>query len=439
MIAIKKIKPDDSSYLGLFVLAAVSYKLVLDIAFINFVTPFYTEKYFSYNPDILKITESYILGVALTLVFVLRHRYVKSASEAFFLVHLILLYFPILSFYGMDTHTSDRIFLYSITISYLFMFFMCVNTPKIFLPLPGRHLANIILISAIAITFYVVASLIWLNGFELTFSLEKIYDARENLNRNAPFMNYFLNWTGIVILPFFLVLGIVRKKPNIIAMSVGLEILLFGLAGYKLYLMAPLAVAGAYYFFGLRAKFLCAIAVMTLIVLASYLIYFFNNDAILAPHVLVQRLLFTPARNHFLYYGFFSQPDNSFIMMSNSVLGFVFSYPYETRVPNLIALYHKGEEGGMNAGFLANAYANFGFLGMFGFSILMVLYLKFVDGVTNNMPTKIPAALMAILAFVLVNTALPSALLTQGFLVAAILFWGMPAIFYKDYSNKPKN
>ena len=195
------------------------------------------------------------------------------------------------------------------------------------------------------------------------------------------------------------------------------------MTNYKSFLLAPVLVAAFTFMIGSPRRVLFGILLGAVagILLAQAL--YALTDELLIPALLVRRLFFQPAEMHFWYYDFFSRPGHPFVMLSNSVLSCLSDYPYSRPVVSMISWEYPRLEEGANVGWLADAYAQFGFAGMIGFSMLLALLLKVVDAVSARVPMQIACGAVAVPAFSLVNSGLLTSMLTHGLLVAILSLW----------------
>ncbi|ALC88207.1 hypothetical protein AM499_12100 [Bacillus sp. FJAT-22090] len=125
-------------------------------------------------------------------------------------------------------------------------------------------------------------------------------------------------------------------------------------------------------------------------------------------------------KNHFLYYDFFS--SNEKVYLSNSIFRFFIENPYPIPIPNLIgSIYYQNYDTWVNVGYLADAYMNFGFLGILLFSILLGIILKMFDTLSHEKGIELVIVTSFIPFFGLMSGALLTKLLTGGILLAFVL------------------
>ena len=96
-------------------------------------------------------------------------------------------------------------------------------------------------------------------------------------------------------------------------------------------------------------------------------------------------------------------------------------------VTRVISWAYWGRDFSPNVGYLGDAYAHFGGLGMILFSAVLAFVLRVVDSLRSADAQWLVAAMIAVPGMALVNSALLTALLTHGFLPAMLIIWLLPA------------
>ena len=105
-----------------------------------------------------------------------------------------------------------------------------------------------------------------------------------------------------------------------------------------------------------------------------------------------------------LYFTFFSSHQQ--MMLSHSVLRSFFNNPYSSEPPVLMGqVYFPGSGMYANANLWADAFANFGYLGVFVFSALLGLLLWLYDSITVEDDFRLAALVLTMPALALANSA----------------------------------
>jgi hypothetical protein len=91
-----------------------------------------------------------------------------------------------------------------------------------------------------------------------------------------------------------------------------------------------------------------------------------------------------------------------------------------------IAAYHSS--GDPNANIWADAYANFGYAGVVGFTLILAAFLWFYDRVAQNVDRRAAVVLLVVSALTLANSALLTCLLTHGMMLALLVITQWPRL-----------
>ncbi|QAA76348.1 MAG: hypothetical protein BIP78_0582 [Candidatus Bipolaricaulis sibiricus] len=412
---------------ALATIAALFLRSVLDFVYVN-----YVHRYFGgsltagafpmdeINP--WRVLESYVLVflLAMWLSSSLYRRWRPSGIALVLYFAIVML--PLTSLYGLAG--APPAFIYAAAGSFAVLLIVTGLLPRVKVPRPDHNLLAMGTLLLVGMSVYVYGTLLLRGGLErLNFDLLAVYEVRaEFVQTRAPMMGYFVPWQAYVLNITLFCWGLAGRKWWLVAAAVAASLFLFGMVGVKAYLFAPALAGGVYFLWHRRQALFYVIGGMAVLVIASYVLFLVSGND-LALSLLVRRLFFVPAANHLIYYDFFSQPDHPFVMLSNSILeGFV-RYPYDMPMVRMIAWEYWGRDFSPNVGYLGDAFAQFGFMGMFLFSMLFGLFLRIVDSVGARLPGNLVAAVVVMPAMALTNSALFTSLLTHGWIPAVVLLW----------------
>ena len=141
----------------------------------------------------------------------------------------------------------------------------------------------------------------------------------------------------------------------------------------------------------------------------------------------VRRLIVTPGFMAGLFFEFFSSHPKA--LLGHSVLAPLVDYPYAATPPYVVARAYFGRDFSVNANLWADGFANFGFAGIFAFTLLLALVLYLFDALAaqRGLRQRLAIAyLLALPAFTLANSALLTSLLTHGIAFAFLLLYTLP-------------
>jgi hypothetical protein len=271
-------------------------------------------------------------------------------------------------------------------------------------------------------------------------SLESIYSVRGEFRAAqvgagvlAP---YFLSWQAKVINPFLIAYGLAAPRPLAAVVGVVVQLYLFSITGQKSIFLSPLLVAAIWIALRQRGRWFGALGVWSAsgLVATCSLIAVTGSPVLglanpLRPvSLLVRRLLATPGLLTGYYYEFFSTHPKAHL--GHSILEGLVDYPYPLPPPQLIGSTYFEQIGQVpiaaNANFWADGFANFGFPGMVGATLLLAAVLWILDGLAGGSRRWIACMVIAVPTYSLANTALLTAMLTHGIGLLIALIYFMP-------------
>ncbi len=412
--------------------AVLSLRAVLDFVYVNYISTYFGGSFVTGAFPLdesgpFRMIESYTLVIVLAICLALSLYHRWRPSGVALVLYFTVVIIPLTSLYGLAG--APPAFVYAAAGSFLILIMVTGLLPKVKVARPGRDLLMIGALLCVGMGVYVYTRLLLTGGFErLKVVFVSVYDVRaEYVETGGPLMGYFASWQGYVLSPTLLCYGISRRKWWLAAVAVTGSVFLFGMTGMKSYVLAPALTGGIYFLWQKRYCLLYIFGGATILIIASYVLFLASGHHF-APSLLIRRLFFVPALVHVLYYDFFSQPMRPFVMLSNSIAAQFIVYPYELPVVELISWTYWGRDFHPNVGYLGDAFAHFGFMGMFLFSIILGLFLVVVDSVGEQLPGHLVAAVIAVPAMALTNSALFTSLLTHGLILAVVLLWLLRAV-----------
>lgn len=259
-------------------------------------------------------------------------------------------------------------------------------------------------------------------GLSLEFvSLLDVYDVREEYARSlggAGVLGYLLTAQANVVNPIVLARGVMTRRWSLVALAILGQALLYSATGFKTILFSVPAIlivaflhrrrsapSGLVLFWGAAG----GVVVAALVDLAQ--------NGFLWSSLFARRFLITPAWLTNIYVDFYGERPKE--MLAHSVLAPWVQPVYEYAPPRTISLYINGDiDTSMNANFLADGFAHFGYFGMIGAAVVLALYLRFMDRAALGLPAAVAAMVMVMPAIALSNTSILTAMLSHGLVVA---------------------
>jgi hypothetical protein len=264
-------------------------------------------------------------------------------------------------------------------------------------------------------------------GIHALPGLGSVYGARSQFTASvagAAGAGYIVPWTANAINPILMAWGIARRAPSLVALGLAGQLLVYANTGFKSVLFSILlvpivyvAVARAWRIFGMLAGIGTAA-----IVLGSAVASSFTGEWSVG---LVRRVFATPGQMDWYYFDYFSAHPK--YHLSHSFLSFLGSSPYGVDPPLLIgAAYFPGDLPSANAGLWSDAFANFGWLGIVAFTLILILALRGADALGHGRDLRVVAPAMAIAGLTFGSSAMFTTVLTLGFALAVLLIAVMP-------------
>jgi hypothetical protein len=259
--------------------------------------------------------------------------------------------------------------------------------------------------------------------FATVYNARADYAAVANATAGA---GYLIPWTGNVIFPFLMALGLARSRGWMLAIGAGGELLVYATTGFKTVLFSILLVPLLYAFIrharrGLGTLLIWGgLAVVGLSVVATWV-----SGSIWPLALFVTRLLAVPGQMTAYYLDFFSSHQT--FELSRSFLRWFISSPYDVDPPFLIgAVYLNSPTTDANANLWADAMANYGLLGIVPFTIVLGAVLWILDSVSAGRDIHVIGPTLGLAGITLGNGALFTSILTLGLGLTIALIALMP-------------
>ncbi len=402
---------------------ALTFKILLDLAYVYFIIPVFPDMGFDLNINFVKVIESYTFFL---FIYILMPKDSKRVSSFILQIFILMAYVPVLTYYALEN--KSREWLYITTFFWAFIIILVRSKYVIVIPQIKINLfKNLILFGGI-ISIISISLIYAFIGFSINFDLTEVYNYRETyVEADIPLSGYIINWTAKILLPFLLLVCIYEKKEKVsflpLIVTVCLIFLLFSTTGHKSYLFATF-LAIVFSWLIRKKNFLSTISsFFSFVIVIGGATYWLTNDSIFGS-IFIRRLFITPARISFHYHEFFKGEP---IFLSHSIFKRFIDYPYELKPAYLIgSIYFGNQETSSNNGVVSDGFLNFGIIGVVVWALLMVIILKFADAITLNKNKRVIYSLLIISFYAMVNSAFFTTLLTHGLLLALLITYLYP-------------
>lgn len=240
-------------------------------------------------------------------------------------------------------------------------------------------------------------------------------------------LSYLIAWQTSVINPLLLLIGLSKRKWQIVAAGIGLNVLMYSFAGHKSHLLSSVLVIGVFVLLGLASRLRGILLLAAAIVLMTVATLLYTlGDFIYPVSIFVRRMIAVPGMLTGYYFEYFS--DVGFTEKFGPLSMILNPVEMELSTPNTIGLVYFGnEKTAANANFWADAFSSIGFPGMLLATLILAVVLWMMDSLIVTRPARIATPLFVIGMYTLTNSALPASLLTHGILFTILMILLYPA------------
>jgi len=259
---------------------------------------------------------------------------------------------------------------------------------------------------------------------DLKGSISDVYGVRLAYRKlTNRYVDYLVQWLGNIIIPFLFAYLLKKKKNKYLICPILMQMLLYSYTAYRS-LLVTLILAPLFALMlsnGLK-RFIIEKAIVGAIFIGiiagcvkKYTIFL----------QIVLRIFLWPSLIAMEYYDFFWMYPKMYL--SHSILGHFISNKYLLEPPFYLAsLYYNKPEMRLNTTWYADAYMNFGFLGIISFAVLLFAILVIIKSMEKKDSYLVSSLLFGgIIA--LFNAPLLTTILTHGLGISLLLAYLLPS------------
>ncbi|MCH1941117.1 O-antigen polymerase [Holdemania massiliensis] len=411
----------------------VMLRILLDLAYCIVITEGYKIFGFTYDPDIVKYVLSYIASFAITFMatsFVT----LKRPSSIMLIVLWSMAYLPnMVAFCNMNLPYTYFFYTNAFWISMFLFYRVVIIRISIKSPLQDKICLKSSLIFILFSLICIGYSIYYHGGIDLTLDFSEVYNLRMASRENgiAKVFESFLPLAVNIILPIGIIKSIKSRKYLIFLICVLGIVFSFSITGTKTWIfIAVLSMLGATFIkrdsdIRKYPMLLCGIILFGIISFSINMKFFGEISHFLNTYV-TKRVFFDQSRNNFFWMDFFEQNPKLYLMQSilAPLRKIGVSVPYDIDVGRLIgSLYYNESQTNAASGTIADAYANFGALGVFIMPFVYSLFFSLVDKLVYKVPIVYIIPLTLTFAEYALNGSIFSTIFTYGCLMGAIIIW----------------
>lgn len=286
------------------------------------------------------------------------------------------------------------------------------------------------------ITYTLVAATFGLSF--VNFSFESARDIRlvyRTETAGGGVLGYLVRYQGSVINPFLVATGVLRRQwITLVAPAAVGQLILFGATGYKLFFFSVPVLIALTWLFATRRK-ITGQGVVGAVVLASLVAIIVDKlrgGPIYWIEIFVDRFLIIPGMLTAAYVQVYDdRPKHAWVYAGLNPFS---QDPYHGTPPGFVvaADFSGNAQANANANFLADGYANLGYIGLAVGVVVVVLILWGVNATCSHVQLSVAAPVLLLPTLTLANGSAFIAILTGGFLLACLLLASLPADWGAD-------
>ena len=291
--------------------------------------------------------------------------------------------------------------------------------PKFSAVLINRGMSTIVIVLISAATYGTLAVT---TGLQLRFTaLSEVQELRFGYREVATggLIPYLLPIQAYVVNPTIMAIGLYRRSNALLLAGLFGQLLLYSVGGHRMAILSPVAVFAIYIAYrkggGLRG--LSVLGGLLALLIGHVLLNSFS--AFSQFGLVVQRLIVIPPALAAATVEFFSNQEKAY--WGYSFMSPFVDYAYSAAPSFLVGAWMGTPEVSANSNFLADGYANAGYVGMIIETLVFVALLWLLDASMRGLPIPVVSTMLVLPVVALSNVSAFTAILTQGVLAAIVL------------------
>lgn len=400
-------------------LFGLSYKFIMDLYFILVMNPIYGYLGLFCNPSIINYSISWIIYV---LGYYMILKVQNQMVSAFLHIQWMMTITPVIIIYGLQSEKSVVYLLFILAVVLVQVLIGKKEKKPVPISFGGEHLKNYVTVFlCISVVAVWVIMAVWNDFAGLhAFDWDYIYEMRRNLVY-PPLFRYIISWITRAIIPWLLIWGLESKSVFLIAYSIFMQVFFYMLLGFKMpllimaiiicvYIIAKIKLFLTGFYAGLISASAVGIIGRVLESLGT------ENTSSLFNALYGMRTLFYPAMVKYQFYEFFSEYPK--VYFADGMIGKLLSqtniYANSLGV-TIYAFFNNGRKNSQsNTGYMADSYAQMGFIGMIVIGVLVILIIKFISKYKNHVSDTVLYCIIVCCSVNINDTPFFTSLLTGG-------------------------
>lgn len=237
-----------------------------------------------------------------------------------------------------------------------------------------------------------------------------------------------------VVNPLFIARGLYHRRPQWVALGLGLQLVIFSYSGLKSVLLSTAALLLFYWLLTRRRPRGALISFGVLVGAFASMAMDVMQSTTIWTSLGIRRFIIVPGILSGAYVETFSSMDKAH--WAYSFMGGFLDYPYSVAPSYLVGgLYFNRPDMNANANFFADGYANWGFYGVLVEAALIVLLLWLIDSSSFGLPNEFASLVFVVPAIAFANSSAFTTALTHGVVAGVILCTFLPR---RGWVKEPK-
>lgn len=253
-----------------------------------------------------------------------------------------------------------------------------------------------------------------------------VYAQRERYKQGIGTLGaYLVGWLSGGLFPVMLAVGLYRRNKTMLALGVAGVLFLFAISGQKSYIIGVPILVGTYVMTrrGVTRTWHWLALLALVVALAAFLDRL--RDGYEITSLLVRRAISTAGINTAYYVDMFD--GGPLYELRHSVFSMLGPPPYDAPPAIMVGATYYTDGTVANANFLADGFANFGWLGVLGSGVVVGVVLRVYDRAAADLPLGISAPALVFVLQAVANTAVLTTIASHGGAVLIGLVALMPA------------
>lgn len=260
-------------------------------------------------------------------------------------------------------------------------------------------------------------------------ALDDVYSVRaaysNDLTAGGP-LGYLLSGQAYIVNVYVLMRALSTRNRPLFGVAVLAQFVLYSTTGFKTVLFSiPAIIAIVLALRSRRPRTGAVLLLGPLALVAVSAVVDSVRGNIELTGLFTRRFIVTPGLLTSVYADFFSH--NPVALWARSFTRYWVHSPYETTPTKIIGQYMlPGSQVNANANLFADGFANLGPIGMFVIAVVLLVWLRFLDGFASGVPLPVLAALFVMSSVTLSNTSILTAMFSHGIAFGTVLVAIMP-------------